>query len=192
MKFASSSCVAAAFVIAALPCWAINKCTGKDGKVVYQDAPCQNTATGNEQVKTWGAGQAAPGARATTSVGTVPVEPNAKLDGPPDAAALLTLYRRWADAERLAASTARISLAGPVASMQAIQREAESAAVPACLADAKAALVDLTGKSTAAMLDFMRRKDLQPMVYTLVDRERLIGAFESRVTGASCQAPKAS
>lgn len=24
----------------AAPAWAINKCTGKDGKVVYQDAPC--------------------------------------------------------------------------------------------------------------------------------------------------------
>ena len=45
--------------------------------------------------------------------------------------------------------------------------------------EAKAALVELTSKSTGALLDFMRKKELQSMVYTLVDRERLIGAFEA-------------
>ena len=30
----------AAVLIAASPAWAINKCTGADGKVVFQDAPC--------------------------------------------------------------------------------------------------------------------------------------------------------
>ncbi len=173
------SCLLAALVTVASPAWAINKCTAKDGMVVYQDAPCQNSAAGTEQVKTWGAGQATPGARATTSVGTVPVEPNTRLEGPPEAGSLLTLYRRWSDAERLATSTARISLAGPVASLQAIQREAEAAVVPSCLNEAKAALVELTSKSTGALLDFMRKKELQSMVYTLVDRERLIGAFEA-------------
>lgn len=30
----------AALVLAVSPSWAINKCTGPDGKVVFQDAPC--------------------------------------------------------------------------------------------------------------------------------------------------------
>ena len=44
-------------VLAALctPAWAINKCTLADGKVVYQDAPCQG---GGTTVNTSGAGQA--------------------------------------------------------------------------------------------------------------------------------------
>ena len=29
-----------AALLAAAPAWAINKCTGADGKVVFQDAPC--------------------------------------------------------------------------------------------------------------------------------------------------------
>ena len=33
--------------------WADNKCTGADGKVVYQDAPCSSTSKSAEQVKTW-------------------------------------------------------------------------------------------------------------------------------------------
>lgn len=47
----------AAALCAALssPAWAINKCTLADGKVVYQDAPCQG---GGTTVNTSGAGQA--------------------------------------------------------------------------------------------------------------------------------------
>lgn len=32
--------VLAAALLAALPAWAVNKCTGPDGKVVFQDTPC--------------------------------------------------------------------------------------------------------------------------------------------------------
>ncbi len=165
---------------------AINKCTQKDGKVVYQDAPCQTTSTGSETVKTWGAGQASPSAPRTTSAGTLPVDPNTKITGPQEAGALLGIYRRWADAERLASSTARVSLAGPVATMQAVQREAEVAVVPACLTDAKEALVDLTSKSTTALINFMRKNELQSMTYTYIDRDRLIAGFEGRVSAADC------
>ena len=45
--------VMAATLLAASPAWAINKCTGPDGKVVYQDAPCSNASKSSEQVKTW-------------------------------------------------------------------------------------------------------------------------------------------
>ena len=30
----------AALLLAALPAWAVNKCTGADGKISFQDAPC--------------------------------------------------------------------------------------------------------------------------------------------------------
>lgn len=47
----------AATILVALcaPAWAINKCAGADGKVVYQDAPCPG---GGTNVNTSGAGQA--------------------------------------------------------------------------------------------------------------------------------------
>lgn len=35
------------------PAWAVNKCTGADGKVVYQDAACSVAAKTVAQVKTW-------------------------------------------------------------------------------------------------------------------------------------------
>lgn len=34
----------ASLLLAASPAWAINKCTGPDGKVAYQDAPCGNAS----------------------------------------------------------------------------------------------------------------------------------------------------
>lgn len=34
----------AAVLLAASPAWAVNKCTGPDGKVGYQDAPCAKDA----------------------------------------------------------------------------------------------------------------------------------------------------
>ncbi len=33
----------AAALSAAVPAWAVNKCTGPDGKVMFQDAPCPGT-----------------------------------------------------------------------------------------------------------------------------------------------------
>lgn len=169
------------------PAAAINKCTQADGKVVYQDAACGIAAAGKVQVKTWGAGQADAGATGTTAAGAKRVDPNSNMAGPAEAGQLLAIYRRWMDAERLASATGRIALSGPVATMQAVQREAEAVAVPLCLGDAKVALVDLTSKSTTALIEFMRKNELQSMVYTIVDRGALIRAFESRVEGASCE-----
>lgn len=175
----------------AAPAHAINKCTQKDGKVVYQDAPCQNTASSTEQVKTWGAGQAAPSAGGTTAAGFKRVNPNVNLQGPPQAAPLLAIYRRWVDAERLASATGRIALAGPVATMQAVQLEAEAAKVEPCLGDAKTALVDLTSKSTTALIEFMRKNELQSMLYTIADRGDLVRSFESQIERATCDAKAA-
>jgi len=49
--------LAGAWVLAlATPVWAINKCTGPDGKVTYQEAQCPSASTAADEVKTWGAG----------------------------------------------------------------------------------------------------------------------------------------
>lgn len=160
------------------PVWAINKCTDVDGKVMYQDAPCAVTAKANVQVKTWDS---------RTSDGSISVAPDLNLKGPPQAKPLLDLYRRWADAEKLALATGRIALAGPVAAMQAIQREAESLSSPPCLDPARKVLVELTRKSSAGLLEFMAKEALEGMVYTVVDRRKLIPAFESAIKKAKCE-----
>ncbi len=41
----------AAVLLAASPVWAVNKCTGPDGKVSFQDAPCANGRGGKIDVK---------------------------------------------------------------------------------------------------------------------------------------------
>lgn len=159
---------------------AVNKCTGKDGAIVYQDAPCANTAAVGERVKTW---SNSPG----PYTGVRNPEPDTKLAGPPQAGPLLTLYRRWIDAERLALATGRIALPGPVAALQALQREAESTNAPECLADAKAALVKLTAASTNTLIQFMHRSEVAGMVYQFLDRPKLIDAFEQSISSARCK-----
>lgn len=52
------ACIAAALVLLAGPAAAVNKCTGPDGAVVFQDAPC---AGKSEAVRILGAGRADPG-----------------------------------------------------------------------------------------------------------------------------------
>lgn len=54
---------AALLTVLCAPAWAVNKCTGADGKVVYQDAPC--AGKGEVLIVTPAAGRgAAPGASA--------------------------------------------------------------------------------------------------------------------------------
>lgn len=48
--------IALAAMLAAGPSWAINKCTGPDGKVTYQEARCPGASKAADEVKTWGAG----------------------------------------------------------------------------------------------------------------------------------------
>ena len=177
----------AMFLIAALlvaPAWAVNKCTGADGKVTYQDAACPISAKDGQQVKTWTTG----GYGATAvSTGRRDVTPNPALNGPPEAAPLLALYRRWADAERLAFATSRIALSGPAAGMQALQREAEATKVPECLTAAHKTLTELITKSSEAILEFMARQEVTSMAYQLVHKPKLVPQFESAVTSAMCK-----
>lgn len=157
---------------------AVNKCVTPQGKVVFQDSPCDVSSKTSEKVKIWSQ-------HADPSAGKN-VEPNTNLEGPPQAKPLLALYRRWADAEKLALSTGRIALAGPVATMQAIQREAEAMTPPTCLAESHKLLVSLAKKSTEGLIKFMGKDELGGMVYNVVERRNMVPAFEQSITKARC------
>lgn len=183
MKYDAAIACFGAALMACSPAWAVNKCTGADGKVAYQDAPCGISSKSSEQVKTWSSG----GFGGSRNDSVKSVEPNLKLQGPPQAAPLMDLYRRWADAERLAMSTGRIALSGPAATMQALRREAEAMKAPHCLAAAHKALVALIAKSTEAILQFMGKDEVTGMAYQLLDRRMLIPEFEQGITSARCE-----
>lgn len=164
---------------------AVNKCTHADGSVSYQDAPCDRS-TSATTVKTWDS-PPPPRYSGTPTSARRRVDPNSQLVGPPQAAALIGIYRRWIDAEKLALSAPRVALAGPIATMQALARDAESVQVPSCMAEAKAALGSITSKSATALLSFLGDKnDLMGMVYQLLDRDKLVTDFERGVTTARC------
>lgn len=174
----------AALTLFCHPSWAVNKCTSPSGQIAYQDAPCSNASKTVEKVKTWDA-KLSSGHQ--SSAGLPAINPDLNLKGPAQAKPLLDLYRRWADAERLALATSRIALSGPIAAMQAIQREAESLSGPDCLSEARKALVELTQKSSQGMLEFLGKEALEGMVYTVVYRRELVPAFETAIKKAKCE-----
>jgi hypothetical protein len=172
----------AALLLTASPAWAVNKCT-IGGKVVYQDLMCGTASTNAEQVKTW-TNSGYQGDRRTPKKA---VAPNLQLQGHAQAAPLIDLYRRWADAERLAMATSRIALAGPAAALQALQREAQALKSPPCLQMAQLSLQTLVGKSVESILQFMGKEEITGMLYQYVERPKLIPQFEREVTGARCE-----
>lgn len=179
LKIAAAVALAASS-LAVSPAWAVNKCTGPGGSVVFQDAPCAAESKKSEAVKVWG-GNTSYSARAVAQT-----KPNLQMDLGTPGARLVELYRRWADAETLALSTARIALAKPVADLQALQREAESLAIAVCFEGAKAALVKLIAKNVAVMISFMGKEEISGMVYQFVERGQLIKEFESQAKNANC------
>lgn len=165
---------------------ALNKCTdSKTGKVTYSDTACPS-AQSNTKME-W-----AP--KATTNVVDSParvrsVEPDPSARGPAEASQLIDLYKRWIDAEKLASSTSRIALAGPVGALQELRRQAEGLRPASCLADAHKSLVSLVGASVDGYISFMRHdRDLGSSVYQLVDRDKLVRAFEADLGSATCKA----
>jgi hypothetical protein len=59
--------IAALLAVLCAPAWAINKCTGQDGKVAYQDAPC--AGKGEQLTVRPASGGAAPALKATSGAG---------------------------------------------------------------------------------------------------------------------------
>lgn len=70
------------------------------------------------------------------------------------------LHSRWKDASTLASSTARIAMATPVASLQAIRRETVEMVVPACLDSSKEALLLGMDKEIEGYVVFMQDANL--------------------------------
>lgn len=170
-------------LLAAPAAWAVNKCTLADGSVVYQSAACGLEYKSEAKVKTWTNSGfervRAPGQRKH-------VEPDLELKGPEQAKPLLELYRRWADADKLARTTARIALAGPMGNLQALQREVEGLRVPECLVDARSLLAKLVAESNEALLQFMGKNEVSNMAYELVHKPKLLPAFEKALASADC------
>ena len=53
MNFIKRTACIALLTSLSAPAWAINKCTGPDGRVAFQDAACDTQSKAIEQVKTW-------------------------------------------------------------------------------------------------------------------------------------------
>lgn len=65
------------------------------------------------------------------------------------------LMARWDDASTVASSTARMSLSGTVANLQAIKRDATALTVPPCLTEGKAELIKGMELMLEGYLEFM-------------------------------------
>jgi hypothetical protein len=70
-------------------------------------------------------------------------------------ASLASIEERWRDAFGIARVASRIALPGPVASLQAIRREAQALDVPPCLLVARAHLVDGMTEAIRGFTTFM-------------------------------------
>lgn len=180
--------LAAGLLLACPVVFAVNKCVDPaTGAVSYSEKACQGTqgASKVEHLPVQrSSSYVAPSSR--MSGRGRDRQPNANLSAPVEARQLLDLYRRWIDAERLASSTARIALAGPVAALQDLKRQASAMSTPECLVAARQALVDLTERSANGFLAFMGRETLADFVYVLVERGPAIESFELEMTGARC------
>ena len=177
------------FVIAALaaaPAWAVNKCTGADGKVTFSDTLCPNNTKTQESIKVReGNGnvlQSSGGRGAAQNR----VEPNLSLEVTKQAGPLLEYYRRWSDQEKLLGATARIALAQPMSELQKLQREVEVYKPPACLDAAKSALVKLIAANAESMIQFMHKQELTNILYQTRQRPDAINAFEGAMKTARC------
>lgn len=173
--------VFAVVLLSALPPMAgaqVFKCTDASGKTEYRQTQCDSTAKNEQVIKP----VVTKGFSGRT--GHEHVDPDPELSGPKEAAELIDLYRRWTDAEKVARATARVSLAGPAAAIQALRREAENRPVPKCLDASRKRLVELITESEKAILEFMLHDG--GFGYEIVYRRRLIPAFEHEVHYARC------
>jgi|GEM_PF-2082678 len=96
------------------------------------------------------------------------------------------LHSRWKDASALAGSTARIALATPVASLQAIRREAAEMVVPECLDSPKAALLEGMDKEVEGYMKFMQDANVGKYLASqlFVEASDAFGKFTFRMKDA--------
>lgn len=99
-------------------------------------------------------------------------------------------YRKWTDASRLASSTGRIALSGPVSALQALHRETEAMIVPPCLDQAKAALVKGMGHEVDGFVIFMQNPvDMGSLLAQgyFEDARNAFKTYEAGVSGCTVQ-----
>ena len=159
-----------AAILAAAPAWAINKCTGPDGKTVFQDAPCPGK--GEQIIVRPASGSAPKAATAPSDATTAPAAtPTKKKEGAfgdcwqrrtylenrgiPDAEAAVNAHRVSCEQKqaelRSRQSTANNNLAGATY-LQALAAEMQAAAT-SC---------DARSRELNANLDSMK-KDLREL-----------------------------
>ncbi len=72
--------------------------------------------------------------------------------------AIDSLMARWVDATKVAGTTGRIALSGPVTTLQTLRRETEQLTVAPCMDQAKSLLVQSMGSTIEGYLVFMRNE----------------------------------
>ncbi len=115
-----------AALIAAAPAWAINKCTGPDGKTVFQDAPCAGKGEKIEVKPASGSAPVAAPAAATTPTAAVPTAAAAAAPPGKKEGAFGATWRRRTDLETHLISNARGALSGHLQGCDSQQRQLAS------------------------------------------------------------------
>ncbi len=72
--------------------------------------------------------------------------------------ALDELIGRWGDAVKVAGTTGRIALSGPVATLQNVRREAQQLTLSPCMDQAKSLLTQSMDSTVEGFLEFMRNQ----------------------------------
>ena len=89
---------------------------------------------------------------------------------------LLAMFDRWSDAIKVARVTSRLGLAGPIATMQTIRREAKGLTFPGCAGETHRALVAAMTQEIALFVEFMGRRE------TTYEMERAMRALNPLYT----------
>lgn len=85
---------------------------------------------------------------------------------------------KWKDASKLASSTGRIALSGPVGKLQDLHREVGGIAVPTCLIGARDRLAQLVMLDVDVYLQFMRNVNYEssPSYYKALELAMMVAA----------------
>lgn len=98
---------------------------------------------------------------------------------------MTAILRKWEDASALAGATSRMSLATPVASLQAIRREMQSLIVPPCADESKALAVQSMETAISGFMAFMSSAGDDYQAKTLMHRSAVL-MQQSNEAGEAC------
>lgn len=161
----------AALAISAAAKADVYKCTNEAGKTVYQAKPCvEGGDTGVGRLPELSATERAEAAKrmqvqmkiAEAEAKRVSIQKRRASE--PDLDNLLKAVEKWEESAKLARSTARIALAGPVAKLQEIKASAKDMAVSDCYKPARAALVGWMDLGIDELIEFMSKNEIAAML----------------------------